>query len=204
MDAPQHDFRVKLRSSITPADVVVFEATPELTEQRTINYKTVDPIHAPGQIYAYVNTSSRIFSISNARLISRTSEEAGHNLRMLQLLRSWTMPEFGTSTSTNVDNRGRPPTVLYLSAYSLESAGAETTSVVGQLQHISRVPVVIQNMSIPYPSDVDYIPTADENGAHVPMPTIMVVDLQLAETHSAREYEGFNLALFKQGLLGGF
>jgi hypothetical protein len=89
---------------------------------------------------------------------------------------------------------GAPPAVLYFSAYSRGNGGNETR------EHISRVPVVMQNLNIPYPSDVDYIISA----SGVPMPTIMTVDVTLLETHSAREYERFSLDHYKKGTLPNF
>lgn len=223
--APDIDFRVSLRNSRNTSEVVAFVATPDLIETRNVNYKTVDPVHAPGQIFAYASTSSRNFNISSVKLISRTSKEAAHNLKMLWLLRSWTMPRFGKSDLTDsqrldrefidstsnaadqisvfgldvgTENRGAPPAVLLLSAYS---SGTTATGSHKYAQHINRVPVVIQNLSIPYPADVDYIPA---EGSGVPMPTIMTLDMTLAETHSPNEYENFSLDAFKNGLLGGF
>jgi hypothetical protein len=215
---------------------VVFNTTPEVTENRNINYKTLEPVHAPGTVLAYNNTSTRTFSVSNIKLISRTSDEATINLRKVNLLRSWGMPHFGQSPERNVTERtnivavqpeqnnnettaanlrstrslqrfdasrsagsalqldkralGAPPAILLLSAYSSPTKRG----------NIYKVPVVIQNLTIPYPSDVDYIPT--NNGT--PFPTIMSVELQLAEVHSPLEYERFNLQQFKEGILEGF
>lgn len=90
-----------------------------------------------------------------------------------------------------VNPLGTPPDILYFSAYS-------SSNQVGA--HINRVPVLIQQLSVPYPSDVDYITTA----GGVPMPTIMSLDITLIETHAPTEFEQFNLGAFKQGLLGGF
>ena len=239
INQPETNFRVRLRNSTNTREMVSFFATPDLIEARQVNYKMMDPVHAPGQIAAYQNTNSRNFNISQIRLISRTPQEAEENLARLWILRSWTMPQFGTSTlnSTNRSNRnflselalrdpdsltredriqqsraiqgagvelrGRPPAVLLFSAYSTdEQAGGEYGSnKVQQTGHINRVPVVMQNISIPYPSDVDYIPTAINQ---VPMPTIMTLDMTLIETHSPREYERFDLLAFKQGRLPGY
>lgn len=223
------DYRVKLREKKEAwhgeSRVVVFEATPELVETRNVNYKTVDPTHAPGQIYAYVNTASRTFNLSGIKLISRTQQEAQRNLGYLQTIRSWTMPAFGQDPLTSeqrenreflerdyrrgtsgqalrqawdgedfgTDLRGQPPRVLLLSAYSTESR-------LGSLGHINQIPVVIQNISIPYPADIDYIPALSGE----PMPTILTIDMTLAETHSAREYENFSLKAYKDGKLRHF
>lgn len=87
--------------------------------------------------------------------------------------------------------RGAPPPVLLLSAYSDDTRRS---------QHINRIPVVMSNMSVPYPSDIDYVPT--DTG--VPMPTIMTLDMTLMETHAPNEYERFSLTAFKTGTLQGF
>ena len=190
------DFRVTLRNSTNTRESVTFATTPDLIEARNANYKTVDPIHAPGQIAAYQNTSSRNFSISSIRLISRTTIEAEANLKTLWILRSWLMPSFGKSTKEEGrELRGSPPPVLYLTAYSKESASNQSPG------HINRVPVVLQNLSIPYPSDVDYIPTSKDR---IPMPTIMTLDMTLMETHSPNEYENFSISNFRKGILRGF
>lgn len=233
-------FKCTLRNSLQLGDYVQFEATPDISETRNVNYKSVDPIHAPGQIMSYINTSSRSFNLSSVKFISRTSQEATDNLDRLWVLRGWTMPRFGTSTlggkqrfnrnqqaaandaraagrtiqastleaaiqgenNFGTERRGEPPAVLLLSAYSSDSyAGVNFQDGKNfERQHINRVPVVIQNLNIQYPSDVAYIP--DNNGT--PMPTIMSVDMTLIETHSPRQYENFNLEDYKTGVLPGF
>jgi hypothetical protein len=210
-------FKVRLRGMVDGASVI-FDATPEMIETRNVNYNNIDPLHMPGQIYIYKSTSSRNYQVSNARLITRTQVEADANLKMLWTLRGWTMPRFGKNSSTlspkeksyrelfsnsrankktpkaygGNEMLGAPPEVLLLSAYSDSSKAIA--------QHINRVPVVIQQLSIPYPSDVDYIPTTEG----IPMPTVMTIDMTLMETHSPNEYEAFNLSAFKQGILPGY
>ena len=236
-------FKVKLQHPAVRARKVVFDVTPDLIENRNVNYRNLDPVHMPGQIFVYGSTSSRTFNISNARLVSRTREEAEQNLRRLHLLRSWAMPVFGRNAlseqqrearasrnareglalapedpvpgATGVgltsaqrtdlfgqDLLGAPPNVLHLSAYSatptLDTGSQGSTAL--RMEHIRRVPCVIQQISIPYPSDVDYIPSI----TGVPMPTIMTIDMTLIETHSPQEYESFSLNDFRNGVLEGF
>lgn len=213
-------FRVKLVNSTNRSEYVAFKVTPDVIETRNVNYKAIDPIHAPGQMMSYQNTSSRAFNISQIRLISRTEIEAQETVQMLWTLRGWTMPYFGRSSLTpqqqmlreqgfgddpefaefensinGTELRGAPPAVLLLSAYSSDSDGGAYG------KHISRVPVVIQSLSIPYPSDVDYIPAA---GSGIPVPTIMTIDMTLTETQSPAAYTSFSLSDYKQGKLAGF
>jgi len=227
----ENKYKVKLAHPVSRNRRVVFDVTPDLVETRNVNYKSLDPVHTPGQIYVYGNTSSRTFNLSNVRLISRTKEEAEENLKRLQILRTWTLPVFGQSTldvtergerKLRADNPGyftpfsseeervfflgeemlgAPPDVIFLSAYSDTPTGGRPASQSGfQLEHIRRVPVVLQQLSIPYPSDVDYIPTT----SGVPMPTIMTIDMVLLETHSPREYSKFSLQNYRKGILKGF
>jgi len=101
-------FKVKLVEKYRGQSVgtkVIFDVTPDVIENRTINYKTVEPIHMPGTIQVYTNTSSRTYNISNIKLISRTGEEAAKNLRNINIIRSWGMPYFGESgTKQKKDN----------------------------------------------------------------------------------------------------
>lgn len=221
---------------------VTFRASPTVTENRNVNYNALEPLHAPGQIQVYKNTSSRSFSVSDLKLISRTTKEADDNLKTLWRLRAWTMPRFGNSSTLTSGQRlvrsdplfygtrssvgpgdfpdgqkgfdnyfggpellGAPPEVLYLSVYSHNVGSDGTSGKPGTFdwviaQHINKVPVVIQQLTIPYPNDIDYINTSEG----VPMPIIMNIDLQLLETHSPNSYEKFSLDNFRNGTLTGF
>jgi len=230
--------KVRLVSAQNRNRRVNFRASPTVTENRNVNYNALEPLHAPGQIQVYKNTSSRSFSISDLKLISRTQKEADDNMKILWQLRSWTMPQFGSSTLNDfqVESRNRrargdlepyfrkspegqrekqeyfgtellgaPPEVLYLSAYSRDVGSDRVEGKVGTrrwqiAQHLNKIPVVIQQLTIPYPNDVDYITTSN----NVPIPIIMNLDLSLIETHSPNAYEAFSLNDFRSGTLRGF
>lgn len=222
-------FKVKLRSQVTRA-VIAFDVVPDVNETRSVEYKSMNPIHMPGTIYAYGHTASRLFGINNARLISRTPEEAAYNLAKLNLLRSWTMPYFGQADD---DLIGQPPDVLGFWAFAVGPSGdaigngqnVETPGVRAagteerqRATHLHNIPTVIHNLQITYPSDIDYIPTAEQSfnfgtgsrqfsvdiAAGVPMPTIMTTDIQLYETHSPRQFNQFNLEDYRAGRLTNF
>ncbi len=232
-DRVENQYKVKLTNAVQGGGTVSFDASPTVSENRNVNYNSLEPLHAPGQIQVYKNTSSRNFQLSDVRLVSRTIQEAELNLRRLWMLRSWCMPRFGNSSTLSTAQRdersdqremtkediavfgddvgiellGAPPPILYLSAYSKglntessSTSGRGTTNTWTRAQHINRVPVVIQQLSIPYPNDVDYITTS--NGT--PMPLLMNIDLALIETHSPNSYEAFDLDAFKKGILPGF
>jgi len=233
-----NQFKVKLRSQVTKV-VVAFDVTPEITETRNVNYKTLEPVHMPGGIHVYGNTSSRVFNINNIRLVSRTREEASKNLYRLNIMRGWAMPYFGVNNTSLV---GAPPDVLSLSAYSTgprdtandpaasgdtdevrranvarlsktgPDANKNTTNLLKRERptNLNNIPVVMQQISIPYPSDTDYISTMEKTFGGttikegVPFPTIMTVDVVLLETHSPLEFTTFNLTDYRQGLLDNF
>lgn len=98
-------YRVKLVSTLPSnpfgllSKTVEFKVTPEFSENRTVDYTSLVPLHMPGSIEVYKSTNSRTFSIT-AKLVSRTRAEATMNIVDLQVLRSWTMPFFGINSST--------------------------------------------------------------------------------------------------------
>ncbi len=221
-----NQYKVKLRSQVTQT-VVAFDVTPEITETRNVNYKTIEPVHMPGGIHVYSGTSSRTYNINNIRLVSRNREEATKNLYRLNILRSWAMPYFGSQNASQLV--GAPPDVLSLNAYSVglqdsanSASGRELANqtpsdpVAGALErtratNIHNIPVVLQQISIPYPSDVDYIDTMQKEfpdgtviDEGVPFPVLMTVDMVLMETHSPNEFANFSLKDFRQGRLENF
>jgi len=218
-ELPQDRYKVKIASIANPNDVVVFNVTPELNETRNVNYKNLDLIHMPGNIYAYGNSSTRTFSLV-AKFISRTVEEAEKNSRHLQLMRSWTMPYFGKSGSpetytaketasqsreaSNVKASrnllGSPPDVLHLTAYADGTTLNQSPDVLDRVGNLYKIPIIITQLTNTYPSDITYIPLATGE----PFPVIMNLDVQLTESHSPQEYSKFSLADFKAGNLSHF
>lgn len=95
------------------------------------------------------------------------------------------MPYYGYGTDANSvtkDLLGAPPDILSLSAYGD--------------YNIKDIPVVLTDLSIEWPNDVDYITT--ENGE--PFPVIMHIgSLSLKEARSAREYSGFDIVAYRGG-----
>jgi hypothetical protein len=97
---------------------------------------------------------------------------------------------------------GAPPEVLYLYGYS-SSSNDNRQSMKGV--NINRIPVVLTNINISYPEDVDYLPVEISPTANTePFPVKMEVTLSLVETHSPTEYEQFSLENFKSGKLVNF
>lgn len=218
------DYKVKLIRAASLAsgsrnvELVVWDASPEFTESRSVMYKNIDPVHAPGAIYQFGNTGARTFTI-NGKFISRSINEATRTLAYLQYLRTWAMPvfgEIGDDPAYGENILGAPPSILLLSAYATKHPEGSTSTLVpnspGSKQfsakakqvaignNILDVPVVITNLDIPYPTDVDYIPTIN----NIPVPTIATVSITLMEAHSPNRYSTFNLQDFKAGNLQDF
>lgn len=113
-------------------------------------------------------------------------------------------------SSGGVQLRGAPPDVLYLYAYSNSSIDGRTNASNNfSPVNINRVPVVLTNLSINFPEDVDYIPVYDPslggpNDATQPFPIKLDVTISLVETHSPTEFERFDLLAYKNGNLGNF
>lgn len=163
-DTMTQKFKVRLESSADPSDIVIFDVSPEVSEEVAVNYQALNPIHMPGNIWVYQNTESRNFSI-NARLVARTTKEARRNLEYFNLLRGWCQPYFGLGTANSTARQtfqanvqqpnsqispqtqtgqqrlrnllGAPPDVLYLYAYS-DVAPQNTSSVPNGSNVISR------------------------------------------------------------------
>lgn len=209
------DYKVKLTRAASTnggtVERVVWDATPEFSESRQIMYKNIDPIHAPGAIYQYATTGARTFGIQG-KFVSRSVNEATRNLAYIQYLRTWAMPVFGVQgTQPGEDILGAPPAILLLTAYAKgqPGGGVERTVPINSISktqqraignNIYNVPCVITSLEIPYPSDVDYIPTIN----NIPVPTIVTISLQLQETHSPKAYLAFSIDDFKNGNLVNF
>lgn len=191
----EESMKVRLVGTTT-GQRIVFNIAPDVVENRNVNYKMLEPVHMPGSIHVFSGSSSRTFNLSSVKLVSRTAEEAAVNLKLLNILRSWGVPHFGRATDTEtLGPLGAPPEVLLFSAYS--NVKAQT--------NIYKIPVVVSQFSINYPSDVDYIMAyGDEIDTPTPFPSFMTIELTLFEVHSPREYTRFDLSMFRKGKLTRF
>lgn len=218
-------YKAKLVDASDTRERFVFDVSPEIVETKSIEYKTYNPVHMPTGIHVFAHSQSRTWSITSIKLLSRNETEATINLGRLSLLRGWSMPSFGAGSQTGQDTLsgsisaaekkfvfrvagvekpfnkprqfGAPPPVLLFSAYSSLGGGTKR-------RQIHRIPVVITQYSIPYPTDVDYIPTTQQTG-RIPMPIIMTLDITLQETHAPNELsQKFDLQKYKQGILDNF
>lgn len=179
-------FGVKLVSK-SSGESVFFRVMPTISESRAALYDDVMMPHHPGLIAKYNHSAPRTWSIGSIKLASRTIAEADENQQIINTLRGWLMPYYGSGTELSTpDMLGAPPDLLEFTAYGDHNIGA--------------IPVVLENASWDWPNDVDWIHTS--NGE--PFPVIMNIGtLALKEAWSPREYSGFDLAAYKQGDMFG-
>lgn len=138
---------------------VTFEASSPVTESRTASWDQYNVVHLPTSLFAYRGTSHRSFQVSG-KLVSRTPDEATTNARYIDLVRSWVLPDFGSS--------GASPPIVTLTAYSNSN--------------IKKLQCFVRTYSWQFTDEVDYIFTGEQ-----PMPVIGVLSVDLEEIYSARE-----------------
>jgi len=146
-------------------DFVIFEASSPVSEGRTANYQQNDITHLPTDIWAYKNTTSRHFNITG-KLVCRTASEASVNSHYVDLIRSWTQPDFG--------NTGATPPILKFSAFLNKN--------------MQNIPCILKSYSMSWPDDVDWIyVNADGTKLSDPMPVITTISVDLEEAYSPRQ-----------------
>lgn len=181
------------RSAISN-EIVFFNVSPVVTESRSVDY--VDQaLPGPIGLVIYKLTGNRRYSISG-KFVSRTLTEAENTFGYINLLRSWLVP----ATDNKNGFAGAPP-ILRLNGYQ---------------NHFLNIPVVLSELTINFPNEVDYIEVKDI----AMVPIIQTVDITLIEAHGTRLNVGagiiesgelvsdfkseFNLAKFKEGTLQGY
>lgn len=191
--ATDESHKVKLRrisggdEDTAGLSIVAFDVMPQVTESRTVQYEPVAPPQFPGAFQKYKGTDSVQWTI-NATLISRTTEEATRNLDLLNTLRGWTMPYFGSNTGNRYKQQlGAPPPVLEFSGFRSGMIGP--------------VPVVITSLNWDFPREVDYLPTTrnDGRGNVTPFPSVMQVSILVVESFSTQQFNRFSLQDYRRG-----
>ena len=182
--------RVILVDNRDPTNIYVeFLVMPQVSERRNVTYSEFQPLHHPGHIMKYRDSSSRSWGV-NAKLVSRSISEADQNVKYLNNIRSWSVAPYGNGTRLNKDfpiDRGAiggPPSTL-------------TFSGIGE-SIIPTVPVVLTSYSWTYPNDVDYIETSDKYDRQQ-FPVILDISLELTESYSPNQYSNFSLGDFRNG-----
>jgi len=125
---------------------MVWNYTPIISEQRTVNYEMDQPVHTNSGYNNYKNTSNTVLTVQGS-FYSNTAMEAMYTLACMHFIRSMTLMDFGRTAaiSQNPDFAvvGAPPPILLLSGY-------------GRYIY-NDIPVIIKSYSFSYPDDVSYI-----------------------------------------------
>lgn len=117
--------------------------SPTINESVTVNYEEYDLVHTIQPLLAYKNTGLKNLQVTGT-WTSQTQEEARYSLASIHFLRTVTKMFFGaTGQNEATDFRGTPPPVLMFNAYG------------NALYH--NVPVLVKEVSIDLPNDVDYV-----------------------------------------------
>lgn len=214
VDTKPRDHIISLRDQ--DGYLLEFFVMPTVIEQHDADYEPIAPSQFPGEFQKYRGTKAVRWNLT-AKFISRNVAEATLNLAHLNRLRSWVMPYFGEKTAANPDMKtklGAPPPILKFKGFR----GV-----------IDEVPVVMTTVNWNWPDDVDYIQALAtdklfavkpgfirdledpdallrdmlkfEASATVPFPTILSVSIALVESYSASEFNDFDLAKYRQGLI---
>jgi len=167
-------------------NVVLFEVMPEVSENHSAEYEAVGPTQFPGAFQKYKGSSTTTWVV-NATFISRTTEEATKNYKLVMMLRGWMQPFFGKKTGASFPHKlGAPPPVLTFK---------------GLRGLVGPVPVVLSSMTWSWPKDVDYIATdiVGTDGNVKPWPVVLTIPLNLTESYSVDQFNGFSLADYRAG-----
>lgn len=194
-DEQQNPLKLRLKGTITNK-LVVFNTMPTIYENNAATYETLSPAHMVGDFHVFSKSPSRSFEINDLKLVSRNQQEARANIERIYTLKGWTKSYFGDTSgdfSTELMNwLGSPPEVLMFSA----------------IGYFKEIPVVLEKVSVTFPNDVDYIPTASNSNndplGNIPFPLVTTLSFNLLEQHSASEYEQFNLHSYRTGTLPSF
>ena len=167
---------------------VNFAVTPEVSESKSVNYIEISEIRQAASILVFIGSPGRNFTV-NAKLVSRTSEEAAANFSRLNLLKSWAKPDKGGRSRTSGSPSGNgidtsAPTILYMYGYGRLMKGIQ---------------IVMKSINVEYPTDVDYVPLAGD--PKTKMPIIMPVSMTFQEIRSAQQLAQFDLSAYKLGQL---
>lgn len=167
----------------TVTSVVVFEATPDLSESGQSILVDIGDIRAAASVVFYMGSPSRTFALS-AKFISRTAAEAKQNYTYISILKAWREPTLVEGQQYNAE-----PETLRLFAYGNVLKG---------------IPVMVESISVEYSSETDFIQTTDASGETIWVPIIQNVSLGLKEVRSIDDLNTFDYPKFKKGILEGW
>mgnify|MGYP001233944051 FL=1 len=180
----------------TSGNSMVFPATPQVVAAHSANYNTVHPTHSNYAFNTYENSSVDDISIS-AEWPVENEADGKYWIASTMFLRAVTKMFYGKSS-----NSGAPPPLVHLSGY-------------GDVIY-NKVPVVVKQVSVDFPANVDYIKvpvgpgsvtfsartgkfTNNDSATYSYVPTLGRFNILVSPTYSRNEVSNFSLDEFTKG-----
>ncbi len=202
-EAIDTDLRVRLRAQPGQADAVygssasdnilsilhqtggmLFPYTPTISQEQSVDYKSIDLVHANGDINAYSRTPSVTLNVTG-KFTVQNQREGEYLVAVLHFLRTVSKMHFGEQD----ENAGLPPPVLYFHGY-------------GPYMY-NGLKVVLKSHSFTLDDTVDYVDVVTDGGSVTTrVPSMLTISLSLGVEQSPRLMKSqFNLEDFRTGAL---
>lgn len=196
---------------------VRFFISPEMSESRHVNYVDISDVRLPSSILIWMGSPSRTFSL-NAKLLARSTAEADRSFKDLNMLKSWCVTNTPTIVGNTInrvsendflkkppaspsDTEGEEEPIQFQLPETLFADTPPVLLLEGYGGQFRNIPVVITDLTITYPSDIDYV----QNAKGVYVPILQDVSISLKEARDISGHSGaistFNLSKFKAGTL---
>jgi hypothetical protein len=146
---------------------------PAIQVTMPVDYESVALTHSIQEIHAFSSNKAPTISVSG-QFVSQNIDEATYALAAIHFMRSVAKMSFGTEVFVNGQVAGTPigspPPVLLLSGYGLLM--------------FNDIPVIVTNVSLDLPADVDYIqvPYGPGNGTKIPVSFNLTANLVVQQS----------------------
>ena len=202
-EAIDTDLRVRLRAQPGHADRIygaaeegnilsilhqtggmLFPYTPIISVEQSVDYKTIDLVHANGDINAYSRTPSVTLNVTG-KFTVQNQREGEYLIAVLHFLRTVSKMHFGQDDA----NAGLPPPVLYFHGYG--------TYMFNGLK------CILKSHSFSLDDTVDYVNVVtDGGGVTTRVPSMLTISLTLGVQNTPSEMKNkFNLDEYRTGHL---
>lgn len=162
---------------------VLFPYTPTITVEQSVDYKTVDLVHANGDINAYTRTPSVSLSVTG-KFTVQNQREGEYLIAVLHFLRTMSKMHFGETDP----NAGLPPPILYFHGYGTYM--------------FKGLKVVLKSHSFSLDDTVDYVDVTTPSGGITRVPSMLTVSLSVGVQNTPTEMrKDFNLQDFRTGAM---
>ena len=183
---PKGDWRVRISANwnilnspkflrLKETGGVVFPFTPSVSFTTSAEYSSTEPLHSNYPFQSFKTARVEDITITGDFSV-QTSKDAEYWLAATRFFRTATKMFYGKSEAA-----GNPPIICHLSGYGS--------------QIFDRVPIVITTFNLEFPSDIDYIKSAD--GTWVPSLSTLVVTTR--PVYNRSQLRQFSLQQYAQG-----